>query len=42
MKEQNSRVAKLVEKHEKTDKDKNENLKAVLSLYAKPMVKAYL
>ena len=38
LKEQNSKIAKLVEKHDKTDKDKNESLKAILSLYAKPMV----
>ena len=42
LKEQTSRAAKLVEKHEKTQtdtKDKNESLKALLSLYAKPMVR---
>lgn len=43
LKEQMSKATKLVEKQSKPiEKDKNENLKAILSLYAKPMVKTSL
>ncbi|XP_063693815.1 uncharacterized protein LOC134825491 [Bolinopsis microptera] len=43
LKEQSNKAAKIMEKQEKPiDKDKNEKLKALLSLYAKPMVKTAL
>ena len=39
LKEQSNKAAKIMEKQEKPiDKYKNEKLKALLSLYAKPMV----